>query len=183
MQLEGGTLGTKWVDEMLPKRDAPVPIERFGAPADQFRLDEAHPRVRLERLPKAYHLSLSVDPAAGGMPAQWRIVVRGRSDGESGYEIRFRPAEEMVEFRDSPGDAPHGSQHPLPHGLVERFPGLDQRHTVDLLVFDNLVDICIAGRYTHLGFAPEEPDALTIERLGGALGVDTVTLHPPEEKQ
>jgi hypothetical protein len=50
--------------------------------------------------------------------------------------------------------------------------------TVELLVFDDLADICIDGRYTHLGFAPESPDSLLIECLAGDVRLEGVTLRP-----
>lgn len=178
VQLDGGELATRFVEEMMPDRGDRLPLEQFGLRDGELRLDETCPSVRLAGLPESYHLSLTVDPAVGGGPTSWRILVRGEADGRSGYEIRFLPAEETVAFRDSPTAPAHGSQQPLRHGLIERFTGLDRRHSVDVLVVDNLVDVCIDGRYTHLGYTPEGPNAFTIERVGGSLAIHALEASP-----
>ncbi len=137
IQHEDGTLGTKFVPEMVPawgeKLDlpySPLTMEATGS-ADNIhiRAVEGQAVAMLEDVPQNVHISLTVKPATNS--AAFGLGMRGSGDFEKAYLLTFLPYEQKVTL----------NQQSMSH--VER---LDEPFTLEIVVKDDVIDVCVDGR-------------------------------------
>lgn len=145
VQHADGTLGTSFVNETLPQLAQPVVLSwDHGEVHDYVRLDAWHGFVtrRTLDIPRNFHLWCRVTPTAGS--AAFGICIRSAERYADGLELRFEPARRKVGWR-----------RPTTTSFVEQeadalyeVDGLDAPFTIELVVHDECVDLCIDGRRT-----------------------------------
>ena len=147
-----GTLGTKWLKEMIPKSGAPKNL-RFKAVAGDATAKDGTLRVSapdgfavgaLDGVPQNVRITLRVKPQKG--TKQFGICVRGEGDYKSGCELQFAPDRGHVQFagaREGRMAAVAGNWMAIP-GVA----GIDKPFTLELIVKDDLIDVCIDNRRT-----------------------------------
>jgi beta-fructofuranosidase len=146
VQFPDGTLGSKFPAEMIPPAGEPVPLD-FTLLAGAGRGEAG--RITLKALlgltvgavtgvaHNAY-IRLQVRPQAG--VGQFGLRLRGVGAFEGGYDLAFLPLERMVRL---------GSE------TIHAVDGLDQPFTVEIVLHDEIIDVCIDGRCCIVNRCPE----------------------------
>ncbi len=157
VQTADGTLGTRFVKELIPATGKPLPLQ------ETVRVEAAGKRdgFVLPGLPSDYRLQMEVVPEAGATAFGIDLKSDEAGAGDA-CELRLQPREERVSFgrrRSSSGTTGGG---PVLHSVK----GLDKPFTVDVIVRHDLIDAEIGGfralttRFwnpagKHLGFFTE----------------------------
>jgi hypothetical protein len=152
-----GSLGTKWPAEMVPPMGEPLP-----SAIGEVTLDAHHPTAVLPEVPPNAAIAFRVDAraaeagardGAGGADGTLGVHLRGLSAEQPGYELRFRPAAgefSLGRAGRSPEAAPNWS-----FARIENMPGLHAPFGVEIILKDDLIDICIDRRQTLCLRLPE----------------------------
>ncbi|WP_165232699.1 LamG-like jellyroll fold domain-containing protein [Aquisphaera insulae] len=179
VQLPDGDLGTRWVEEMIPAAGAPVPCRVEGYPGKDDRSDSTgivkDRAAKLSALPRNVRLSATMRPDAG--VRSYGLVVRSAGGRDNGMEIRFVPAEGLVRFE------PLGVTIPKPmlrDGHRERggLEDLARGMKLELLLKDDLLDVCVDGRRTFIVRVPPRGETIHVFSEGGSLAVNDLTVRP-----
>jgi hypothetical protein len=142
-----GSLGTKWPAEMVPPMGEPM---RTGI--GELTLDAPHPAAVLPDVPVNAAISFRVDArearGAGAVDprAAFGVHLRGLSAEEPGYELRFRPAAGEFSLGRA-GRSPESAAN-WSFARIENMPGLAAPFGVEIILKDDLIDVCIARRQT-----------------------------------
>ncbi len=137
VQAADGTLGSAFPAEMIPQTGdappcAPVPLTaQARVDGGRVRLDAAmgFDVAILEGVPAAARITLTVQP--GPAPAEFGVRLRGSGPFRDGYDLRFLPQERRVELFD---------RH------LTCVDGLSSPFSLDIILNDDLIDVCINGR-------------------------------------
>jgi hypothetical protein len=152
IQHPDGKLGTKWLEEMIPRSGEPLNLP-FKAAAGDAATEGGAIRVSaadgfavgaLDGVPQNVRITLRVKPKAGAK--HFGLCVRGQGDYGTGCELQFEPAKQHVQF----GPVADGQMAKEPGNwmAIGGVPGIGQPFTLDLIVKDDLVDACIDNRRT-----------------------------------
>ena len=144
VQNADGTLGSKFVPEMVPGTGEAAALE-FKALGDGASGDGRQVRLRsadgiseamLSGLPFNSRVQLRIAAKATS------VGLRLRATGEkgAGHEIRFAPAERNI--------AVTGGK------AISEVEGLDRVFSVDIILKDNILDICIGEQRTLVNWVP-----------------------------
>jgi beta-fructofuranosidase len=139
VQNADGSLGTKWPAEMALPMGEPL-----GPRIGEVTLDEHRPTAVLAEVPTDAAIAFRVH--AGGAGGAFGVHLRGVSAEEPGYELQFRPGEGEVSL----GRAGRGpeSQTNWNRARIENVTGLAGGFGVEIILADDLIDVCIDGRQT-----------------------------------
>ncbi len=158
IQLEDGSLGTKFPEEMIPPTDEPIQLQ-FGALTDKITTDDDGnitinatdnlETVMLSETPRDFRVTIRIVPDEHA--SCFGICLRGSGNYCEGNEIRFEPHKHKV-----------GVQKPDSNSLDENerssiyfVDGLDKPFIVDAIVKNDLIDICIDKRRTLISRIPK----------------------------
>ncbi len=175
LQHPDGTLGTRFPAEMAPggsvgsvgsmgstgsTGSAPArecsPAETEAAPVSphcphcphcphsplRAQAPEGFAAVALEGVPRNMRLALRVLPQSGA--SAFGLCLRASGNYASGHELRFEPWRQKVSLR--PPDANSVDEHP--RSSLYDVDGLDRPFTLEVIVQDDIVDVCVDGRRT-----------------------------------
>ncbi|MCA0455042.1 MAG: family 43 glycosylhydrolase [Chloroflexi bacterium] len=137
IQHEDGTLGTKFAPEMVPaygdKLDlpySPMTMEVTGSASSiDIRAVEGQAVAALDNVPQNARISLTVKPAANSV--EFGLWLRGSGDMERGYPLTVLPYERKVTLNQQ---------------SVSCVDGLDQPFTLEIILKDDIIDVCVDGR-------------------------------------
>jgi hypothetical protein len=144
LQTADGTLGSKFVPEMIPATSLAAALE-FKALSDGVLGDARQVRIRsvegigqamLSGLPTNARVQLRIDARA----ASFGIRLRAKDDQGEAHEVRFAPAERKVWVTGG-------------HSLAE-VEGLDRAFSVDVILKGNILDVCVDGQRTLVNWVP-----------------------------
>ncbi len=146
IQHEDGSLGARFPPEMLPAEDhaVRVPFEALtaGVTAHDQRLEIEAPEgfgaAMLRDVPMHARITGRVRP--GGSAAVFGLLLRGSGLYENGYELRFLPDLERVEIQDQ---------------SITCVKGLMEPFSFDVIMQDDIIDICIDQRRCLINRCPE----------------------------
>ncbi len=146
VQFEDGTLGSKFPPEMIPASDELCPLAfRTFAPGAQAQENNLHIEAPEEfgaamsgAAPRDFHLSLQI--AAKPHAGVFGLRLRASEGFEGGCELRFFPQEGRVELGDQ---------------SIASVSGLDEPFRLDVVVKDNIFDVCIGERRCLIQRAPQ----------------------------
>src|SRR5690606_24736019 len=151
VQHEDGTLGLRFPPEMLPAAGEPLTLP-LVALSDGVRQDEedaiwiqpAHGfgAAALDQVPHNAHITMRVEPQPG--VEYFGVTLRGSGAYEAGHELRLSSHEQTVALR-RPDDATYvvHEEHTL-----RQVSGLSQPLTLEIVMKDDIIDICIDNRRT-----------------------------------
>jgi beta-fructofuranosidase len=147
VQHEDGTLGTRFPPEMIPSAGpelplAPTPLTTHVTCGRNYVSIEATEGLEvavLPGLPENVRLTLKVYPQANA--AQYGLLLRGTGQFSGGYYLRFLPYERRVELFDQ---------------ALTCVSGLDQPFDLDIILKDDLIDVCIDQRRCLINRCPEQ---------------------------
>ncbi|QEH35545.1 hypothetical protein OJF2_40980 [Aquisphaera giovannonii] len=173
VQGEDGSLGTRFVPEMIPASGPPL-----ARPDDEaamiLRSEGGKPNHLFKNLPNDARMTLTLSPQGA---TRYGVRVR-TSDGKSdGTELSLDPAAGRVAYSASTHSASRG---PLPGGpSLEAVRGLDRPIRLDIVCRHDIVDVEIDGRHTLVNrYWNPKGDGLAVWAEGGALAVRDVTIRP-----
>ena len=170
IQHEDGSLGTKFPPEMIPASgealDLPFTALTEGV-MEQNRsvwIEARHGlgAGMLTGVPHNARISLQVKPKANS--ASFGLGFRGSGNYGKSYELRISPYEGKVEL------------HKQPLFSVE---GLDQPFALDVILADDIIDVCIDNRRCLVNRCPElRGDRLFLFCQNGDVNFDLVKIRP-----
>lgn len=161
VQSANGNLGLKFVPEMIPPTGEALALSvsrKKGAVSGDFhrlvvRSEGDLAYVALDEVPHDVRIRMNVVPSQG--VEAFGVCLRGEGGYASGSELCFRPAENHVQF----GHADNGSlaeRQPVKRkmdgdaGAMPPVTGLDRPLTLDLIMKDRILDVCIDNRRTFI---------------------------------
>ena len=169
VQNADGTLGSKFVPEMIPATGPATALE-FKALSDGVSGDASQVRIRsiegigqamLSGLPANGRVQLRIDARA----ASFGIRLRAKDDQGEAHEVRFAPAERKAWVTGG-------------HSLVE-VEGLDLAFSVDVILKDNILDVCIGGKRTLVNWVPNlRGDRMILFVEKGEANFEQITAQP-----
>ncbi len=150
LQLPDGTLRTKFPPELLPASGSALPITLTPVAGEVVQgerrclisADSGIGAVSLSGVPENVRITMRVTPRAG-CPA-YGLCVRAAVDYADGHELRIEPYREKVGWRQplSP------STEEEAHNALYQVEGLALPLTLDIILKDDLYDLCIDDRRT-----------------------------------
>lgn len=169
VQSSDGRLGSKFVPEMIPATVAPVALN-FESLSDGVSGDGRQVRIvsgagaaqaRLVGLPLNGRVRLRIDAKAAGIG----LRLRSTKADEPCHELRFDPPQQKVSL--ARGQSLTGVE------------GLDRPFSVDIVLKDNLLDLCINEQRTLLNWVPSlRGDGLILSVEKGQASFSEVTVSP-----
>jgi hypothetical protein len=158
IQHEDGTLGTKWPAEMIPASGAPVKLSfeamtpGVSAKGDDVRIEApaSFGAAVASGVPLNVRVQGRIEPQPGA--SCFGLCVRGAGRYEQGYEIRVSPGERRVEIRPPQmGEVADNAKR-----AVSAVENLDRPFGLDVVLKDDIIDVCIDGRRTLVARCPEQ---------------------------
>jgi hypothetical protein len=167
-----GSLGLKWTPEMIPASGTPVLLKiqpmqgDMSGDASSLRLGVTGSKniatCFADNIPGNVRITLRVVPEPGA--SGFGLCVRGQGNYVSGKELCFEPDKTRFRYAVAPDgtDVPPQMNGYVPSGL-EDVTGLDRPFSLDVIVKDDFVDVCIDNRRTLFHQWPD--DFATGDRL------------------
>jgi beta-fructofuranosidase len=158
IQHEDGTLGTKWPAEMIPTSGPPVQLAFEGmtpgvsAEGDRVRIEApaSFGAAVATAVPLNARVQARIEPQPGG--SCFGVCVRGSGRYEQGYEIRVSPGKRRVEIRPPQmGEVADNAKR-----AISTVEGLDRPFGLDVVLKDDIIDVCIDERRTLVARCPEQ---------------------------
>jgi hypothetical protein len=101
-------------------------------------------------VPLNARVQMRIEPQPGAH--RFGLCVRGSGSCEQGYEIRCSPSEGRVEIRNArAGDITDNAKR-----AILEVEGLDRPFGLDVVLRDDILDVCIDGRRTLVARCPEQ---------------------------
>lgn len=180
IQHDDGTLGTKFPAEMIPRSGEPVdaPFKGLtgGATGNCKRIRvNASDGFEVAMLTDVQHnarITLQAKAAPGS--SYFGLCVRGTGHYQQGCELRFEPANQRVQFG-VPKDGSMGEEsgHAIYHvGCLER------PFTLDIILKDDIVDVCVDNRRTIIGRYKGHGDQVFFFAQNADVVFDSVEIRP-----
>ena len=137
IQLPDGDLATKFPDEILPEGD-PVNITVTAAgnavkqAANQVLIDApgAIGGAYIKNMPHNCRITLEIEPA--GNSDEYGIFLRAKDKADDGYKLSFSPNTRIIRLGND--------------AWIEAVPGLDKKIKVDIIMKNDIIDVCIDNR-------------------------------------
>lgn len=170
VQNADGSLGTQFPAEMIPATGdtlslRPVPVtDRTVTDCSRVQLmaEEGLEVAMLEEIPGDIRMTMVVRPAPGS--AVFGLSLRAAGDMKSGYDLRFLPLEGRVELFDR-----------VLTGLKE----LRGTFTLEIMLTDDLIDVCIDQRHCLVNRCPElHGERLFFFALNAVVSFDALEVRP-----
>jgi len=165
-----GSLGTTFPPEMIPGTADQLPLQPIpltpGATitAGRVRLQatEGLEVAMLEGVPLESRIKMVVRADADA--AEFGLCLKGAGQLRSGYDLRFLPIEGRVELFDC---------------AVTAVDGLTNQFTLDIVLKNDLIDVCIDQRRCIVNRCPElRGDRLFVYALNSDVAFDDITVRP-----
>jgi hypothetical protein len=156
IQHDDGTLGSSWPREMVPPCGATLSrrVEALGSGVSgelpRLRVDasQGFSAAALADLPRRYLFSASVRPERSD--GAFGIGVRGAERFRDALMLDFQPSRRRVGWRHP--SRPSWQEEET--AALYEVDGLDRPFTVELLVLDDVLDVCIDRRRTLIAREP-----------------------------
>ena len=159
-QLPDGQLRSTFPPEMMPACGESLPL----APAEKSGSMDAGPGcIRLLAEEEGCALAdtgvklangrITCTIATGNAPSSFGFGVRCSEDFNTGYEIRFRPHEKTVLIRNVQKGMMMDDDRPM--ASLFGVDGLDGTVTVDIVLHDDIIDLCVNGERCLIARYPE----------------------------
>lgn len=137
VQNKDGTLDTKFPQEMIPKTtkeiSPDITTDSLTQKTDDHNLTIAAPdgvgAVRYRNLPKNCRITLTVNPKF--INDSYGLLLKADEKGENGYDLRLSANEHKVS---------------LANTSISGVSGLDKPIQIDIVMKDDIIDVCIDGR-------------------------------------
>lgn len=181
IQQPDGCLGSKFPEEMTPEGGTPqdlpfTPLTKTASGTGQhveIRSPEGFGVGYLSPCPVDARISFRVTPESGA--ADVGVCLRGTGEYAEGYEIRFSPQEQRVTLRSPQSRIFEDHAN---HALTQ-VTGLDKSFTVDLVLKDDIIDLCVDQRRCMVTRCTElRGDRLFFFAHNASATFDAITVRP-----
>jgi len=165
VQNPDGTLGSKFVPEMIPKTGEPVKfvlnaLNKGSVTGNSIRLNGG--TAMRGGVPDDARITLRVSPQEGA--SRFGLRLRAADAEQRGYELTFTPAEQKVQL--------------LSQSLMG-VEGLDQPLDLDIVLKGEVIDVCIADRRTFVHRVYDlHGDKIIFSAEGGEVSFESVQIRP-----
>lgn len=165
-----GLLGCRFPAEMTPRAGDALPLRPIAltecattsAHSVRLQADDGIEVAALEDVPRDARITMVVKPAAGS--ALFGVSLKGSGQLSSGYDLRFLPFESRVELFDR---------------ALTGVEDLDRAFTLEIILKDDLIDVCIDQRRCLINRCPElHGDRLFFFALNAAVTFDALEVRP-----
>jgi hypothetical protein len=147
IQLANGDLATKFPEEVLPAENAPVNIRVHAA---ENAVSEAFDRVSvkapgaiggayIENVPSSCRITLEIEPL--GNNQEYGFFLRSKDKANEGYKLSFSPNTQTVRLGND--------------ARIEAVSGLDKKLKVEIILKEDILDVCIDNRRCIVNRLPE----------------------------
>lgn len=181
VQQDDGALRCKFPKEMVPASGESLALS-FHALSDGVTRthDGAHMRAlqgfgvaALDGVPLNARFTLKATPTRD--TAAFGVCVRGAGQYQSGYELRLSPHEQIAEIRKPGSRSIQSSGHRAIYGVE----GLHEALTLDMVLRDDIIDVCIDGRRCLVNRCPElRGERLFLFCQNGDVQFESVEVRP-----
>ncbi len=159
VQLPDGTLGTRFLPEMLPATGQPVPLDR--GPSIEVVSSEAEREETIQGLPRNAMVKMRIAP---GGASSFGLRLRASAAGALAHELRFTPPAREARVAGA-------------HALQE-VDGLDRPFDLELILKDDILDVSIDRRRTLIDVVPPlEGDRLVLFARGGKVTFEGIEVR------
>ncbi len=176
-QHSDGTLGTRFIPEMIPPSGAAIPLKNFADPTS-IAAPQGRAQLLIDGVPNDARITLILEPQAGTVSYGLRLrTTTGKQDGQDGTELRLIPDAGTAGFSHHTHS---GSGGPLEGGpTIFGLRELAQATRLDVVCQHDIVDVEIAGQHTLVNrFWNPRGKGLGIWVEKGALVVHHLTVRP-----
>jgi hypothetical protein len=195
LQSPNGDLGMKFVTEMIPACGKPLQL-KLAAKKGEIAGDFAALRVRAGQtiayaaagdVPHEARIRLTVRPQRGA--EVFGVSLCGEGDYEAGSELSFRPAGNHVQFAHPQAGGPAGKVGVATlmdgdTGAMPPMDGLSEPFTLDIIVKERILDVCIGDRRTFIARRSDPGgDRLFFFAKGGEVAFENIEVCPLEKEQ
>ncbi len=176
IQYPDGALGMKWPEEMIPQTAEPLPLtydgENTTLSSGAITLRErAAPPPAISGVPADARITFEVTP--GPAAAYFGVRLRGTDDGTDGYVLEFIPREQTVRIY-----APDNAAT-LANRTITNVAGLDRTFTVDIVMTEDIIDVCVDNRRCLCTRLPERRgDTLGLFSVFGEVTFNQIEVRP-----
>ncbi len=142
VQHDDGSLGTRFVPEMIPSAEPPLTLDWLDSAGATFGEDrrtvilsplDAPAEASVGGLPAGARIRMRVVPKGG--PGVFGVRLRaGEAEGD-GLELRFDMSRKRVRLGDGAA-------------TIDQVEGLDRPFTLDVILKEDIVDVCVDDRRT-----------------------------------
>jgi len=152
IQEQDGSLGSKWIEEMIPESGEALNLSSEVLTGEALNIDNqiqlmARDGISVSTLtdvPQNIRITLEVNP--GPVIRQFGLGIRGHGDFDSACCLQFDPSRKLVWFaplhdRNLASDKDNWM-------AINGVTMIDSVFTLDIIVKDDLVDVCIDKRRT-----------------------------------
>jgi len=180
VQNANGTLGTRFVREMIPAagdlaiRQRPAPGSGLEVTPDALTLatPEGFSAVAIDGVPANARIALRCNASAA--TTAFGIGLRSRGKYESVVELRIEPLQKRVSWR----SAEQSTIVATPLSTLDQVQGLNGPVTLELISKDDLFDVEINGCRTAIHRAEATGDRLFLFAMGGQVTFDKLEIRP-----
>lgn len=167
-----GSLGTKYPAEMIPAHGDPLALpftpltSGASGDADCVQIDalEGLEAGRITGVPRNARITVTVTPRTP--TAACGLWLRGSGEMETGYRLRCLPYERRVTLNQQ---------------VLTCVDGLDQAFKLDIILKDDIIDVCVDERRCVIDRCPELlGDCLFFFAENGAVTFDDLRISPLE---
>ena len=173
VQHADGTLGCTFVSELQPPTGQPLflpcaaltPVLQTGmSPGDSLRLDGGAGLAVVRCGPVPFNLRLSLKMSPAGPQGAFGVRLRSDGDYERALALTVRPSEGIVE---------------LGATAIYGVGGLDRPFSLELLLQEDIVDVCIDGRRCVVNRCPDHRgDQIFLFAHGCTVCCDDLSIQP-----
>lgn len=147
IQEADGTLSTRFPPEMIPPTTTPISA---SVVLDTFSTQENGNAITIKAVnglgaahykdvPNNSRITLRIEPSAKN--EEFGFFLRSNEQGRNGYKLRFSANERTVR---------------LGNTRIEAVEGLDKPMTLDIVMQDDIIDVCINGKRCLVNRMPEQ---------------------------
>ncbi|HET6484925.1 MAG TPA: hypothetical protein VFH83_00805, partial [Spirochaetia bacterium] len=180
VQHPDGTLGTRWPQEMIPRTGDPVNLGFSAldsvASGDPSRIHLAaagFTSAFLTGAPRNALIRFRVTAARGTYV--FGVTVRAGQDPRKALSLEFEPSRRKVGWRSAADHAWKESEI----AALYQVDGLEEPATVEVIIVDDLLDVCINGQRTLINYqVAGDGDGLLFYCHAGEVTFDSITVRP-----
>jgi hypothetical protein len=190
IQYADGSLGIKFPPELIPASGDSVRLPFAATDPDvsgdgrmvKIRAAKGFAAATLSGVPKNIRLTLRIVPQPGAKA--FGLCLRGKGQYDGGCELRFEPGRQRVQYGvpENHGPAKDATDR-IAMGrdfALENVENLDRSFTLDIVVKDDIIDMCIDRRRTMITRRIPEPtgDRLFFFAQEGDVRFEDVAVRP-----
>jgi len=180
IQHNDGTLGTKFPAEMIPQSGNPLDLLfkglTKGVTGDGkticINATESFETGMLTGIPKNIRITLQAKPKPDS--SYFGLCVKGTGNYQQGCELRFEPCKQRVQF----GAPKNGSMGEESDYAIHYVEGLDSLFTLDIVLKDDIIDLCVDNRRTIIGRYKGYGDRIFFFAKNANVTFDFVEIRP-----